>query len=229
MLVEDFYFRKPERKKPDVEEAKLEFEFCEHLAAKSCWERFLDKHKTGSYADRARKNLEALDNTETDPGERTPYDEAIKRSPKDPDNHYKRGVYYAQNGRHSDAIKDFEQTVRLNPKDAEAFNNLCWTRAIAGDLEAALRSCNDALRLRKDFADALDSRGFVNLKLGLLKSAIADYTAALRLNPKHSWALFGRGTAKLQSGDASGGDADVKAAKLVNPDIAQEFETYGVR
>ena len=39
-------------------------------------------------------------------------------------------------------------SLRLNPKDVEAYNNRCWARTVIGDLQAALKDCNEALRLR---------------------------------------------------------------------------------
>jgi uncharacterized caspase-like protein len=159
--------------------------------------------------------------------------DVILRNPDDGDAYFKRGLAHAQKGRYGQAIKDFDQAIRLNPKDHDAFNNRCWARAVMGggssDLQAALRDCNESLRLKPNFVDALDSRGLVNLKIGLPNSAIADYNAALRLNSKHASALFGRGKAKLRNGDTAGGNADIAAAKAINQDIAKEFEDYGVR
>src|SRR5262249_33065097 len=50
----------------------------------------------------------------------------IEDNPNDPDNYFKRGIAHAQKSRYCLAVKDFDQTIRLNPKDPEAFNNRCW-------------------------------------------------------------------------------------------------------
>ncbi|MFY0014742.1 tetratricopeptide repeat protein, partial [Acinetobacter baumannii] len=70
---------------------------------------------------------------------------------------YRRGQVYASKGAYDLAIKDFNNSLRLNPKDVEAYNNRCWARTVIGDLQAALKDCNEALRLRPNFVDALDS------------------------------------------------------------------------
>jgi Flp pilus assembly protein TadD len=57
------------------------------------------------------------------------------------------------------AIRDFDEVLRLRPKDPEAFNNRCWANAVLGDLQAALRDCNESLAIQPNYADALDSRG----------------------------------------------------------------------
>ena len=127
------------------------------------------------------------------------------------------------------AIPDFGQAIRINPKDAEAFNDRCWTRAIIGQLREALADCNKALALQPNFADAFDSLAFTYLKMGNVRRAIMFYDVALRGNPEQASALFGRGKARVKAGDADGGGADIEAAKAIKPDIAEEFAHYGIR
>jgi hypothetical protein len=142
---------------------------------------------------------------------------------------YRRGQVYASKGAYALAIKDFDVTIRLNPKDVEAYNNRCWTRTVIGDLQSARRDCDEALRLRPGFVDALDSRGLLNLKSGANKDAIADFDAALRINPRLTSSLYGRGLARQRSGAVAEGDLDIANAKAMDPDIVKEFAGYGVR
>jgi tetratricopeptide (TPR) repeat protein len=155
--------------------------------------------------------------------------EKLNTNPDDASALYRRGQVYASKGAYSLAIKDFDDTLRLNPKDVEALNNRCWARAVVGDLQSALKDCNEALRLRPNFVDALDSRGLVNLKSGLTKNAITDFDGALRINPRLSSSLYGRGLAKQRNGSISEGNVDIANAKAMDPNIAQEFDSYGVR
>jgi Tfp pilus assembly protein PilF len=149
-------------------------------------------------------------------------------NPDDGPTLYRRGQVYASKGAYSLAIKDFDDSLRLNPRDVEAFNNRCWARTVIGDLQAALKDCNEALRLRPNFVDALDSRGLVNLKSGQTKNAIADFDAALRINPRLTSSLYGRGLAKQRNGSMSEGDLDISNAKAMDPNIVKEFASYGV-
>ncbi|HEV7634208.1 MAG TPA: caspase family protein, partial [Bradyrhizobium sp.] len=50
---------------------------------------------------------------------------------------YRRGQVYASKGAYDLAIKDFSDSIRLNPKDVEAYNNRCWARTVIGDLQPA--------------------------------------------------------------------------------------------
>jgi tetratricopeptide (TPR) repeat protein len=154
------------------------------------------------------------------------YSRRIAQDPSDRIAYYKRGQLYAIKRAYAQAVMDFNQAIRLNVRDAEAYNNRCWTRAATGDLTNALTDCNEALRLKPDLYDALDSRGLVYLKLGYYADAIRDYDASLDRNPRSVSSLFGRGIALRRSG--SDGSADLKQAKDMDHNIAGEFAGYGV-
>ncbi|TWI09924.1 caspase family protein [Bradyrhizobium daqingense] len=139
---------------------------------------------------------------------------------------YKRGQVYAIKRAYALAMQDFDAVIRRAPKDAEALNNRCWTRAATGNLQGALADCNLALQIDPGLSDALDSRGLVNLRLGRTTEAIKDYTDAIQRNPHSSSSLFGRGIAARKSG--GDGATDIAQAKAMNPDIAKEFAGYGV-
>ncbi len=152
----------------------------------------------------------------------------LNDNPDDANALYRRGQVYASKGAYSLAINDFSDSLRLNSKDVEAYNNRCWARTVIGDLQAALKDCNEALRLRPSFVDALDSRGLLNLKSGQTKNAIADFDAALKINPRLTSSLYGRGLAKQRNGAAAEGDLDIANAKAMDPNIVKEFAGYGV-
>jgi tetratricopeptide (TPR) repeat protein len=139
---------------------------------------------------------------------------------------YKRGQVYAVKRAFASAMQDFDAVLGRAPKDAEALNNRCWTRAATGDLQGALADCNLALQVNPGLSDAFDSRGLVNLKLGRTADAIKDYTDAIQRNPRSSSSLFGRGVATRKSGGDGG--TDIAQAKSMDPNIAREFAGYGV-
>ncbi|WP_284264619.1 caspase family protein [Bradyrhizobium iriomotense] len=139
---------------------------------------------------------------------------------------YQRGQVYAIRHLYVLAVADFDAVLGLDPKDAEALNNRCWTRAAIGDLQSALADCDQALQIDPGLTDALDSRGLVNLKLGKTTEAIKDYSDAIQRNPRASSSLFGRGIATKRSG--GDGAKDIALAKSLDPNIAKEFAGYGV-
>ncbi|MFK9743602.1 tetratricopeptide repeat protein, partial [Escherichia coli] len=60
----------------------------------------------------------------------------LGKNPDDAAALYRRGQVYASKGAYDLAVKDFTDSLRLNPKDVEAYNNRCWVRTVIGDLQA---------------------------------------------------------------------------------------------
>src|SRR4051794_16320126 len=52
----------------------------------------------------------------------------LAANPEDVGALYRRGQVLASKGAYALAIKDFDATLRINPKDVEALNNRCWAR-----------------------------------------------------------------------------------------------------
>ena len=127
------------------------------------------------------------------------------------------------------AIADYTEAIRLDPKNAVAFNNRCWAGALAGQLEQALEDCETSLTLRPSDPAILDSRALVHLKRNDFKKAIADYDAVLKIDPQNAHSFYGRGLAKQKMGDTAGGNADIAAATSMDGKIAERFSSYGVK
>jgi tetratricopeptide (TPR) repeat protein len=139
-----------------------------------------------------------------------------------------RGTAFFTKGDYRRAIQDYSQVINLDPSNATAFDNRCWTRATLGLVEEALQDCDQSLKLRPNHAATLATRGFAYLKAGALDAAIVDYNAALATTPENAYALYGRGLAKLKKADADGND-DISAAKAIDREIALEFARYGLK
>jgi tetratricopeptide (TPR) repeat protein len=130
-----------------------------------------------------------------------------------------RGVAHEKKGALDRAIADYDEAIKLEPKDAVA---------VVGGLQEALADCNEALKLKPESINALDSRGFVLLRMGRYNEAINDYDAVLRIEPNKVASLYGRGMAKRRKGDDSSGNTDIAAARVIKPDVAVEFTRYGL-
>jgi tetratricopeptide (TPR) repeat protein len=140
--------------------------------------------------------------------------------------YYRRGQIYAIKHAYSLAVLDFNEVIKLDPKDSQAYNNRCWALAATGDALRALEDCEEALRISPGFADALDSRGLVNLKMGRTGDSIRDYSEVLQKNPRSASSLYGRGIAKQRSG--TDGYLDLSTAESIDPGIVKEFAGYGI-
>src|SRR5262249_29249047 len=136
-----------------------------------------------------------------------------------------RGRVFEAQLRWDEAAADFEELVRLRPKDADDWNALCWALAVAGKPQAALEACNKSIELEKK-SYTFDSRGLVNFKIANYEQAIEDYTVAFALDPSSWSSLYGRGLAKLKLGRQTSGEADIAKAKEMRPGVVQDFDEY---
>jgi tetratricopeptide (TPR) repeat protein len=86
-------------------------------------------------------------------------------------------------GDYERALRDLDETIRLNPKLAAAYGNRgdVWRRK--GDLGRALSDLNEALRLDPTMTPGYVTRGLVYEKNGDLERARADYDTALKRPP----------------------------------------------
>jgi tetratricopeptide (TPR) repeat protein len=95
-----------------------------------------------------------------------------------------RGVSKQELGQHEEAIKDFDEAIRLDPKDSFAFRNRGYSKQSLGQHEEAIKDYNEAIRLDAKDSFAFINRGYSKNKLGYYEEAIKDYDEAIRLNPR---------------------------------------------
>ena len=63
------------------------------------------------------------------------------------------------NGDLDGALADYDQAIRLNPRDASNFRIRANMRQAKGDLDGALADYNEAIRLQPEYAEAFNNRG----------------------------------------------------------------------
>src|SRR5207253_3106314 len=151
-----------------------------------------------------------------------------------------RGIALMNTGRLPDAIKDFDEVVRLAPNNGQSYRSrgdayfhsrqsekaiADFTQAITldpNDFEAynnrgaahrEIEDCEKALSLQRDNVNALDSRAWANLRLHEYNKAIADYNVVLERDGKRAFAFFARGVAKQEIKDEPGSLADLEKAR----------------
>jgi tetratricopeptide (TPR) repeat protein len=111
----------------------------------------------------------------------------------------------------SEAI-DFNEAIRLNPNDAEAYQCRGTLRYQQGDIEGAIADFNEAIRLAPNYAEAYSHRGAVRLLNGDIEGATADYNEAIRLEPNDADAYYIRGFLRDELGDKQGAINDFQKA-----------------
>jgi tetratricopeptide (TPR) repeat protein len=132
--------------------------------------------------------------------------------------YYNRAHAFAEMGRWTRALADFDQAIRLRPKYPEAFLGRGEAFGEKNKWRHAVRDYDQAIRLKPDFADAYEDRAIAYDILHDYDRAIADFDQALRLRPSDASLYYLRGSTKLAKGDAGGHD-DIAHAKELSPNL----------
>lgn len=114
-------------------------------------------------------------------------------------------------------IQDSDQAIRLNPKDAEAFNNRGLAYYKKREIDRAIQDYDEAIRLNPTLVEAFYNRGRAYQYRGKYKEAIQDYNRALQLNPGVTQVLYQRGEAYFLQGDHDLAIRDFSEVLRVNP------------
>jgi tetratricopeptide (TPR) repeat protein len=138
-----------------------------------------------------------------------------------------RGVAYRLKANYALAIDDFNEAIRLVPKNANAFNNRGVAYRNLGDLDRAIADYDQAILIKPDYYAAFYNRGLALADKQEYAKAIADFTTVLRADQKNAFVLYRRGTALLKSGDVEGGNADLAEAQAIKPDFEQLIRQGG--
>src|SRR5215475_3561236 len=90
------------------------------------------------------------------------------------------------------AIKDYDQALRLDPRNAAAYDNRANALDARGDWDDARKDYDESLRLNPRNPYAYLNRGALLAEHGELSGALSDYAKALELNPHEEHAHVGR-------------------------------------
>lgn len=117
--------------------------------------------------------------------------------------HYNVGVRLQQEGRTDEAVREYEEAIRLVPEHANAHSNLGLLLAGRGEHDKAIWHYRNAIHADPDLAEAHTNLGIELAAAGKSDAALAEFERAVELDPESSWAVFNLGTALAQLGDSS--------------------------
>ena len=122
------------------------------------------------------------------------------------------GTQLSNEGRWEEAITEFDEAIRLNPKDSLAYYNRPNAHRNLGDYHLAIQDYDQVLGLNPRDALAYDSRADAYLSLGEYHLAIQDYDEALSIFPEFSEAYAGRARSYKHLGKDIEAKQDVERA-----------------
>jgi tetratricopeptide (TPR) repeat protein len=98
------------------------------------------------------------------------------------------GFVLSRQGRIDDAIAQFREAIRANPKYAAAYNNLAENLVKQGKLEEALSYYGTSLT-QEPSAVVYNSLGVVLMRLGRTDEAAEQFRKAIAMKPGYAEAL----------------------------------------
>lgn len=125
---------------------------------------------------------------------------------------FNRGTTRYDLGDYTGAVADYTQVIRLNPKEAIAYNNRGLAHFDLGNVEAALADFSQGIYLDPQHFVLYCNRGWLYAEAGALPEAIADFNAAVTLNSNSPIAYFYRGTLRQKQGNWRSALADFNRA-----------------
>ena len=138
------------------------------------------------------------------------------------------GLAKQKEGKHKEAIKDYDQAIKLNPDLTEAYNNRGNAKSRLKQYPEAIKDYDQAIKLNPDLAEAYNNRGIAKSDLKQYQEAIKDHDQAIKLNPEYAEAYNNRGNAKSGLEQYQEAIMDYDQAIKLNPDLAEAYYNRGI-
>ncbi len=106
------------------------------------------------------------------------------------DTAYRQGLEKVADGRHDEALEDFNRAIRLDPTQAEAFLQRARLRASRGKDQEALKDYDRAVELRPDDLDFRLERAELAVAIGDDQRAIEDTDKIIKAQPDFGLVLY---------------------------------------
>jgi Tfp pilus assembly protein PilF len=135
-------------------------------------------------------------------------------------------AYFAQ-GDKQRALDDYNEAVKLAPRNAELYYNRGVFYVAQSDDDAALRDFDTAMGLNPKLVPVLRQRARIYQARGNLGGALADYSAAIGLQPKTAALWSERGYVFVIQHDYESAVKDQAQAIQLDPKLARAYFLRG--
>ncbi len=126
------------------------------------------------------------------------------------------------------AIENYTKSIKLNPQNANAYNNRGLAKHALEKHQEAIADYNKAIELNPKDAVAYNNRGFTNYALGEHKAVIADFSKAIELDSKYAMAYYNRGLANHYLENYKAAIADYNKAIEFNSQFSGAYNNRGL-
>jgi Tfp pilus assembly protein PilF len=133
-----------------------------------------------------------------------------------------------QQGRHSEALAAYDQSLELNPNYPAALHNRGVVLLALCEPARALQSFEKALSLQPAFAEALYNRAKALMELKRIPEALADNERAIAVRPNYAEAFNNRGNALQDLGRPLEALESYDRALALRPSYADALENKAI-
>ncbi len=161
--------------------------------------------------------------------ERTLYEATLRRNPECwlCHNNLATPKLYGSSADLAEAVTHLRESLRINPDDAEAHNNMGGVYQRMGRFEDAIAEHTKALRLNPQLVEARYNIGLCNQSLNRLDEARVQYTEAIRAQPDYAMAHYNLATTLTALGLIDQAEAEFKEALRLTPEFAPAHDGLG--
>lgn len=139
-----------------------------------------------------------------------------------------RAVSWREKGSDGQAMADFDEAIKRDPKYAMAYSNRGNLHGDLGDNDRAIADYNTAIKLNPKLASAYSNRAVSLLQKGEPDRAIADLDVAIKLVPDMLDAWNNRGFAWRAKGDPHRALADFNQVIKLDPKFADAYDSLAL-
>ena len=141
-----------------------------------------------------------------------------------------RGYCLEKLGRRDEALRDFNEAIKLSPNTSWGFEARAKLHQDKGETDQALADFSEAIRLDPNAIDSLERRAAMYLARQDADRAIADLREAIRARPNHALLYVKLGEAQMRKDDWSAALASFDAAVRIDANYglayAKRAEVY---
>jgi tetratricopeptide (TPR) repeat protein len=134
-----------------------------------------------------------------------------------------RGSAYSASGDLDRALQDYNEAIRLDPRNAGAYVNRALALAHKGDVDAAMIDYAKAIALNPRQWQAYFNRAAELRDVGQLREAVDDLTKVMELNPEFTGAYMNRADIYVRQGELDKALADYNIALVRDPKVADVY------
>ena len=153
--------------------------------------------------------------------------EILEDEPKNFDILHLLGIISFQLKDYKKSSELISQAIKVNPNDAETYNNQAFVLKKINRLEDAVESLKKAIKLKPDFIEAYNGLGHLLVELNQLDAALKNFDKAIEINPNFSEAYNNRGNILNKLNRYTESIESYDKAISINPNFAEAYNNRG--